>query len=237
MTSVGRNLADEFFDLLHRRAVADERFNAPLLLKLMAKLAVFAAEPLFFKGFGHRLQQRGAVERFLDEIVGAEPHGFDRFLDAAMAGDHHHFDFGPEFANLFQQRDAVEVRQTQVADHQRDVFLASHVQRLPAGTGARNAVAFGGEHLAGGVAQPFVVVHQQNVAVWRPCQEFSANGRKMVNVLPLPRRAFAFDVTAVLDDDLLDEGQPQAGALCLGGEERHKHLLELFLSHAFAACP
>jgi hypothetical protein len=80
------------------------------LLKLMAKLPVFAAETLLLNRLGNRLQQRGAVERLLDEIVGAEPHRLHRFLDAAVAGYHYHLDFGPEFANPFQQDDAINIR-------------------------------------------------------------------------------------------------------------------------------
>ena len=88
------------------------------LLKLAAQLPVLAAQPLFLQRLGHGLQQGGAVDRLLDEIISAQPHRLHGLLDAAMPGDHHHFDLGLEFAGGFQERDAVQVRQAQVADHQ-----------------------------------------------------------------------------------------------------------------------
>ena len=132
----GRDLPDELFDRLHLGAVANERVDAPPLLKLVAQAAVLAHQPLFFQCLGHCLEQCRAVQRFFNEIIRPKPHRLDRLFDAAVARYHHHFGFRQELARLLEQGEAVHVRQTQITDHEFHASLLQNLQRLLSGGSA-----------------------------------------------------------------------------------------------------
>ena len=65
---------------------------------------------MFLDGATDRLQQGGAVQWLFNEIVGAEPHGFDGLLDRAVPGDDDDFDRRTNFLGPLQHLDTLEVR-------------------------------------------------------------------------------------------------------------------------------
>ena len=113
-------------------------------LELLAQRAVLGDQRLALGGFAHRLDDRHALERLLDEVVRAFAHRLNRGLDRAVRGHQHDFDVRRQLFHRAEELDAVRARHHQVRQHDLDAMSSHELER--------QLRALRGEH-----AQPFTL--------------------------------------------------------------------------------
>ena len=111
------------------RRAADDR-AVPQRAQLLAQRLVFGEQRVTFRRLAHRLDDLHALERLLDEIVGALAHRLDRGLDRPVRGHHHHLGIGSDRRERPDEIDPRHLRHRQIGEHDIDSMLATDVQRL-----------------------------------------------------------------------------------------------------------
>jgi hypothetical protein len=113
----------------HDLAVADDR-----LVRgggqLGPQLAVFGDERVLVERLLHGRDDRRALERLADEVVGAELHRRDRVLDGAVGRHHQDLDLGRDRLGGLEQVLAGHARHPQVGDHHLHRVQAQDLERL-----------------------------------------------------------------------------------------------------------
>jgi hypothetical protein len=116
-------LGDPLAQLGHRRRVAEQRRR---LLDVGTQPAVFLGEAAPLGGVLHHEQQRGALGRLVEEVVGAGFEAPRRRELVAVPGQHDHRHVEAALPQVGQQREAVHARHLDVEE--------DDVRRLPVDT-------------------------------------------------------------------------------------------------------
>jgi len=158
----------------------------PLLLDLAVELAQR-------DGALERGHEVVAVDRFLNEVVGAAAQCLDGEIALAVAGDHQRRRRRPELADLLQQREPVHPWHLDVADDRVVVGLSDALERIHRGLRRvdLDSVHPQPKRFGKSVEQRRVVVDEQDPGAH--CSgssggSSSANGSSTRNVAPLPGR-------------------------------------------------
>ncbi|MNQ84837.1 hypothetical protein D3C85_999770 [compost metagenome] len=139
---VGRgigNVGDQFPQVLHgRRATDDPPFEGVALGQLPTQRRDFSRQAALLQGAAGDVHQAFGGEGFLHEVVGAVAHGLHRHGNIAVASDQHHRQAAVAGLEAFQQGQAVDAGQADVADDDAGEVFA---QRLQGFFGAADADA------------------------------------------------------------------------------------------------
>ncbi len=114
------------------RAVADDPFEAELLVEPPVELRVRPPQVLAPRGVIHHRPQLLEVERFQQIIEGALPHRLDGRFDRAVAGDQNHFGFGQDFFTLRQELQPADIRHFEVRDDDLERVFFEQLHAVPA---------------------------------------------------------------------------------------------------------
>ena len=158
--AVGRRRQQHLFaQVLHHRAVADQRVAA---VDLGAQVAVLGLErplPQRMTDDQHRLVER---QRLLDEVEGAELDGPHRRLDVAVAGDDDDLGVDAALAQALQGLEPVDARHPHVEQHDVVVVGDDALEARLAGFDGVDGIAFVAQHAAEGGAHAGLVVDDED---------------------------------------------------------------------------
>jgi len=118
----------------------DDEFAIALIRDLGAQRHHLAVQVLALARVVHQRADRLVVEVLGRVVVSAELHRFDGGLDLADGRDHNHFDQAVIFFDNAQHVEAVDARQTDVEEHQVDVFAIQDGKRGLARRRAQHAI-------------------------------------------------------------------------------------------------
>ena len=121
-----------------------------------------AAQPLALLGLADREQHFGRLERLGEVVVGAAAHRFERQLLGSVRGHQDQRGVGPAPRELRQQREAVDARHPQIAEHDVGHRVLEAGERVLAAAREGDLVAFGAQHQREAFPQRIIVVHDQN---------------------------------------------------------------------------
>ncbi|MEZ4427957.1 MAG: hypothetical protein R3A51_09760 [Nannocystaceae bacterium] len=137
----------------------------PVIERLVAAAAGrswFGDERVTIEALADGRDDRGALERLGDEVVGAELHGRDRVLDGAVGGHDDDLDLGGDGLGRLEQILARHARHAQVGDHHVHRVVAEDLEgRLPARRGA-DLQPLLLQHLAEGFEDALLVVNDED---------------------------------------------------------------------------
>jgi hypothetical protein len=145
----------------HDLAVADDRLVG-CGGELGPQLAVFGDEGVLVERLLDGGDDRRALERLGDEVVGAELHRGDRVLDGAVGGHHQDLDLGRDRLRGLEQVLAGHAGHAQVGDHHLHRVQAQHLERLLPGAGDAHVHVLLGQHLLQGVEDAGLVVDDEH---------------------------------------------------------------------------
>ena len=135
-----------------------------LLFHLGAQPHVLCGEVHVLERIAQRQQDAVGVERLFEEIVGAELCGLDRRLDGAVPGNHHDHGLRVELPQSRQSLEPVHALHLDVEEDQQRAHLGIHLERLGPGGRRVDLEPFELEDLLQGLADPFLIVDDQNAA-------------------------------------------------------------------------
>jgi hypothetical protein len=120
---------------------------------------------------------------------------------------------------------AVRIRQLVVEEDEVRFLLVQGPQALFATARFRDLIALPGEALPEGHADQLLVLDDEDLLAAHAATS-DAQGSAMTNAAPPLSELAALDGPPVREDDVAHDGQAQAGALGLGGEEGLEDLLQ-----------
>ena len=130
--AAGRHLRDHLEHPVHGGGVAEQAARLLLPLQLAAQLAVGKGQLALGQRALDQQAQPLQVDRLLQEVVGAVAHRLHGNLHGRVAGEDDHPHGRVAFGDLLEKLVAGQARHAQIGDHEVDLLVGQHAQRLPA---------------------------------------------------------------------------------------------------------
>ena len=158
-----RGPADQVEHLADRPALADDAVEPLALSQLLLEVAVLGGQATALQALADGEPDLFVLERLGQVVEGALPHRLDRALDGGVGGDHDDDLVRVALADAAHDLPAVHVRQHQVEQHQVDLLLGEHGQRLLARGAADRVVPLLPDQGGEDVLQDLFVVDDEDV--------------------------------------------------------------------------
>ena len=142
-------------------AGADDRALPEQVVEALLQRLVLLDQVAALQRLVDQLEQLLAAEGLGEEVVGAVLHRLHRFLDGAEGGEEDDVDVGRDRLGRAQQLEAGEARHLEVGDDEVDAAGLEALERGAAVGGEHDAVALARQRALEALAQPGIVVGDQ----------------------------------------------------------------------------
>jgi len=170
---------------LHRLTLADDPFEAEVLVYLALQGGALPDHALFLRRLANLLAQDVHIHRLLEVGHGPFLHRLDGRADRAVAGEYEHLHLRPELLRLLGDLDAADVMHDQVGQDHVNGAGADDLEALRAGYGGAALAADPFKYLCGGLGFDGAVVDDQHL---QPAAG-AAFPAGVAHVIPPPRSA------------------------------------------------
>ena len=160
-----RHARDPLEDVLHPRTSAQQVVVGVFLLEPAPQVGHFVDQPAIFQRLVHHNFEPHAVDRLLDQVVGAQLHRLDRRLDRGIPGHHDDRHRQLALADLADQLQPADPGQAKVGQHQRAGVFHQPFQRSRAVGGDRDLPVGMGEQLRELLADQLAVFHHKDASI------------------------------------------------------------------------